>query len=146
MVFAPRQIAQPLTVDVPTTPATGKTSVHQVRSYVPSAPRVAVTASETVTNAEQAQADQRSPDPPAGLPVLSTGPGPGLQRRPQGRSATSGTTAGNEYQPQTILFDDDGKPTQAGKKGDPDRAAAVQQTATAAAALYRRLEDVKPER
>ncbi len=144
--FAPRQIAHPLTVDVPTTPAAEKTSVRRVRSYVPSAPRVAVTARETVTDAEQPQADQSSPDPQAGLPVLSNGPGPGLRRRSQRHSATSDTTAGNENRPQTILFDDDGKPSQAGKKSDPDRADAVQQTATAAAALYRRLEDVKPER
>jgi beta-lactamase regulating signal transducer with metallopeptidase domain len=140
--FAPGRVTQPATPSsTPELTATPPGATRQAKRNRVGSPALTSTVTVPVTDAQPPEAKAGNAlRETASVPQLPAGPGPKLMHRPAPGLAPQAGAAPQ----QTITFDDGGNPV--GKKGDANRADAVQQTATAAAALYKALGSLKPEK
>ncbi len=139
--FAPRQATQPLAPQAIsiTTHKVETRPTKQLRLHA--RPVTSLASGTTSAYTEPQPVDHITLDPlneTAGASPLPAGPGPKLMHRPA--SATQSSTKSHP----PIVFDDGGQTVR--KKGDPGPADALQQTATVVTALYKKLDNLKPEK
>ncbi len=143
--YAHQQIPQPLTSEIPASHSGRGTEARanrKVRLLAPPAQRSMAATVASVSQSEASQFTQPTPDATSrkveGTSPPSSGPGPRLFRR----ALPSATPGNNGAKQQTVTLIDPGASGQVSKPGDQNRKQALQQSATAAVGIYKRLSSV----
>jgi hypothetical protein len=135
LTYAHQRISQPLTSAIRASfSATGARANRRIRSLPFPAPR-STDAAVANLNQPEAVAQPMTDSPYGKVEELSPTPGPRLLHRPPA-SATPGNTGVKQ---QTVALIDDNASGQIGKTGDREGKQALQQSATAAMGIYKRL-------
>jgi beta-lactamase regulating signal transducer with metallopeptidase domain len=143
--YAHQQIPKPLTSEIPASHSGTGTEARanrKVRLLAPPAQRSTAATVASVSQSEASQFTQPTPDATSrkveGTSPTSSGPGPRLLRRP----LPSATPGNNGAKQQTVALIDPSASGQVSKPGDQNGKQALQQSATAAVGIYKRLSSV----
>jgi hypothetical protein len=140
--YTHQQILKPLTSEIPASHSgmgTEARANRKVRLLAPPAPRNTGATIASASQPESSQFTQPTPDATSrkveGTSPTSSGPGPRLLRRP----LPSATPGDNGAKQQTVALIDPSASGQVSKPGDQNRKQGLQQSATAAVGIYKRL-------